>query len=77
MRARGSEVEYDIILDLIREGVNLDFTKPLGGMEKHEENGRVSVIDYQNGRISNVYQKICIYLHVLGNDFASRGWTYG
>lgn len=64
MHARGSKVEYDIILDLIREGVNLDFTKPLGGMEKHEGNGRVNVIDYKNGRISNVYKKfayICMF----------------
>lgn len=66
VHVRGSRDEYDIILDHIREGINLNFTKLLGGrMEKHEGNGRVSVIDYKNCRILNLYS-------VLGNDIDNR-----
>ena len=58
MHFRGNKDEYDIILDLIREGINLDFIKLLGGrMEKHRGNGKVSVIDYENSRIVNLYRK--------------------
>lgn len=58
MHFSGNKDEYNIVLDLIRERVYLDFTKPLGGrMEKHRGNGKMSIIDYKNSRILNLYRK--------------------
>lgn len=58
MHFRENKDEYDIVLDLIREGINLDLTKPLGGrMEKHRGNGKMSVINYMNSRIVNSCRK--------------------
>lgn len=42
----------------MREGINLEFTKVLGGrVEKLRRNGRMSVIDYKNSRILNLCRR--------------------